>query len=90
MVESSAATPSYKSVFKNHRTKSHTNLILTVDERLVLVQAVVAQMEFTIRGLRGAVTVGKVVNNDLDELLLARSPLGSQSFIDQPLEVRNL
>lgn len=47
-------------------------------------------MEFAIRGLRGAVTVGEVVNDDLNELLLTSSLLSSQSFVDQPLDVGDL
>lgn len=45
---------------------------LTVDKGLVLVQTIVSQFELTVGGLRRAVTVGKVVDDQLDNLGLPR------------------
>ena len=65
-------------------------MIHTVNEFLVLVQAIIDDMEFTIGRLCRAVPVGKVVYDDLNDPFLASRTLGIQGIIDQWLEIGNL
>lgn len=47
-------------------------------------------MEFTIGGLRRAITIRQVVYYNLNELLLASQLLSSQSLADETLNTTNL
>lgn len=62
----------------------------TVNVLLVLVKAVIRQVEFTVRSLGGAIAVWKVVDDDLDDLLPAGEDLGCISLSDERPDVDDL
>ena len=61
-----------------------------VDVVVVLLLAAVGDAELSVGGLRGAVTVGQVVDDDLDELLLACAVLDRGGICEVGTEVRDL
>ena len=77
------------------RDDAHVGVLLDlrddlVDVVVVLLLAAVGDAELSVGGLRGAVTVGQVVDDDLDELLLAGAVLDRGGICEVGTEVRDL